>query len=101
MSHQNNSNAGNTTKNDHPTTTSSDEITSEAAYNLEKMITYIRQKRTVAFGIHQHLSQIPEIDHSDILIESSTPLMSKRNLDSSENDSAPILKQQRILSNDK
>lgn len=76
--------------------------TNEAAiYNLEEMITYIRQNPNVAHNVHQQLIQAPYQKHLNNPIDSSTPQTPKRNLDSSDNDDAQILKQQRILSNGK
>ena len=98
---QDNPNASNMTETNRRTTTNSSEINSEAVNSLEEIINFVRQNPTMAFGIHQQLTQSPAIQHPNIPIESSTPLMSKRNLDSSGNDSAPTSKQQRTQSNGK
>jgi hypothetical protein len=70
-------------------------------YNLEEMIAYIRQNPNVAFGVHEHLTQVPHLQHFKAPIESSTPQTPKRNLDSSDSEGVQILKQQRVLSNGK
>ena len=54
-----------------------------------------------ALGVHQHLTEFPYPQHPSAPLESSTPLTPKRNLDSSDNDGAQVLKQQRVLSNGK
>ena len=70
-------------------------------FNLEEMITYIRQNPDAALGVHQHLTELRYPQHPNAPLESSTPLTPKRNLDSSDNDDAQVLKQQRVLSNGK
>ena len=69
--------------------------------NLEEMIAYIRQNPEVAQGVHHHLSQAKYLQQINAPLESSTPQMPKRNLDSSENDDLQVAKQQRALSNEK
>ena len=65
------------------------------------MIAYIRQNSDAALGVHQPLTEFPYPQHPNAPLESSTPLTPQRNLDSSDNDGARILKQQCILSNGK
>lgn len=70
-------------------------------YNLEEMITYIRENPNVAFGIHQQLTHAPHQDHLNAPMDSSTPQTPKRILDTSENNGTQVSKQQRVLPNGK
>ncbi|CAF3126952.1 unnamed protein product, partial [Rotaria sp. Silwood2] len=83
------------------TTAGSTNIVTE--YNLEEMIEYLRRNLNAAFDVHKHLTQITQPQHLNFNapIESPTPQTSKRNLDTSDNNGIQVLKQQRILSNEK
>ena len=70
-------------------------------FNLEEMIAYIRQNSDAALGVPKHLTELPYPQHPNAPLESSTSLTPKGNLDSSDNDVAQVLKQQRVLSNGK
>ncbi|CAF3895364.1 unnamed protein product [Rotaria sp. Silwood1] len=72
-------------------------------YNLEEMIEYLRHNPSAAYDVHKHLSQVTHLQHLNFNapIESSTPQTPKRNLDTSDNDGIQVLKQQRVLSNEK
>ena len=81
-------------------TTSGNRVTATPD-SLEEMITFIRQNHSVAFGIHQHLTRAEEQRYFNDQIEASTSRTPKINLDSSGSDEIQILKQQRVLSNEK
>ena len=81
--------------------TTTGNMNTSTMFNLEEMIAYIRQNPEAALEVHQHLTEFPYPQHSNAPLESSTPLTPKRNLDSSDNDGAQVLKQQRVLSNGK
>ena len=68
-------------------------ISTATNYNLEEMIAYIRQNPEVAQGVHHHLSQATYLQQINAPLESATPQMPKRNLDSSENDGLQVAKQ--------
>ncbi|CAF1410067.1 unnamed protein product [Rotaria sordida] len=61
--------------------TTAGNINTASNYNLEEMITYIRQNPSAAFGVHQHLTQVPYPQHLNAPTESSTPQTPKRILD--------------------
>ena len=86
-------------KNNEQTTTVN--MNTSTMFNLEEMIAYIRQNPDAALRVHQHLTEFPCSQHPNAPLESSTPLTPKRNLNSSDNDGAQVLKQQRVLSNGK
>ncbi|CAF3771047.1 unnamed protein product [Rotaria sp. Silwood1] len=67
------------------------------------MIEYLRHNPSAAYDVHKHLSQVTHLQHLNFNapIESSTPQTPKRNLDTSDNDGIQVLKQQRVLSNEK
>ncbi|CAF1321730.1 unnamed protein product [Rotaria magnacalcarata] len=81
--------------------TNAKNINTTAAYDLEKMIAYIRQNPNIALGIHHHLTEAPHLQQLNTSIEASPPQTPKRNLDSSDSNDAQISKQQRVLSNRK
>ena len=76
-------------------------VNNQTNFNLEEVIEYIRGNPEVAFGIHQHLTQVAMSSLIDDCFEVSTSQTPKRNLDNSDNDARPSSKQRRIVSNEK
>ena len=71
------------------------------SFNLEEMVTYIRENPSVALGVHHQLIQTSVPNHTRAPIDSSTPQTTKRNLDLSGSDAAQVSKQRRVLPNGK